>query len=92
MGPDAYRGGEGPLFVTRAKTDHPLHKVWIEAGQQAGYPFSDDLNGYQQVSDFPWTFSRCRVPTGLLYLYISFGLFYNTMNTENEFQNRSGLP
>lgn len=43
-----YRGGSGPLHVSRGKTDHPLHKAFIEAGQQAGYPFTDDMNGFQQ--------------------------------------------
>lgn len=27
---------------------NPLHNAFIEAGQQAGYPFTDDMNGYQQ--------------------------------------------
>lgn len=43
-----YRGGSGPLHVTRGKTNHPLHHAFIEAGQQTGYPFTDDMNGYQQ--------------------------------------------
>lgn len=43
-----YRGGSGPLRVSRGKTNHPLHRAFIEAGQQAGYPFTDDMNGYQQ--------------------------------------------
>lgn len=43
-----YRGGSGPLQVSRGKTNHPLHKAFIEAGRQAGYPFTDDMNGYQQ--------------------------------------------
>lgn len=43
-----YRGGSGPLHVSRGKTNHPLHKAFIEAGQQAGYPFTEDMNGYQQ--------------------------------------------
>ncbi len=34
--------------MSRGKTNHPLHKAFIEAGQQAGYPFTDDMNGYQQ--------------------------------------------
>ncbi|KAK7883926.1 hypothetical protein WMY93_027049 [Mugilogobius chulae] len=45
---DKYRGGSGPLKVSRGKTQHPLHKAFIEAGQQAGYPFTDDMNGFQQ--------------------------------------------
>jgi len=48
LGEDDYRGGSGPLHVSRGITDNPLHKAFIEAGQQAGYPFTDDMNGYQQ--------------------------------------------
>ncbi|XP_069499728.1 choline dehydrogenase, mitochondrial isoform X2 [Ambystoma mexicanum] len=53
LGPNLYRGGSGPLHVTRGKTNHPLHQAFIEAGQQAGYPFTDDMNGYQQEG-FGW--------------------------------------
>ncbi|XP_061913870.1 choline dehydrogenase, mitochondrial [Entelurus aequoreus] len=48
MGADRYRGGSGQLHVTRGKTDHTLHRAFILAGQQAGYPFTEDMNGYQQ--------------------------------------------
>ncbi|XP_051915412.1 choline dehydrogenase, mitochondrial [Hippocampus zosterae] len=48
QGGNRYRGGSGPLHVSRGKTNHPLHKAFIEAGQQAGYPFTEDMNGYQQ--------------------------------------------
>ncbi|XP_048462680.1 choline dehydrogenase, mitochondrial [Rhincodon typus] len=48
LGADRYRGGNGPLQVSRGKTNHPLHIAFLEAGQQAGYPFTDDMNGFQQ--------------------------------------------
>ncbi|XP_066553835.1 choline dehydrogenase, mitochondrial [Amia ocellicauda] len=48
LGASQYRGGDGPLHVSRGKTNHPLHHAFLEAGQQAGYPFTDDMNGYQQ--------------------------------------------
>lgn len=53
LGEDEYRGGNGPLHVSRGKTNHPLHKAFIEAGMQAGYPFTEDMNGYQQEG-FGW--------------------------------------
>ncbi|NXS08574.1 CHDH protein, partial [Neodrepanis coruscans] len=53
LGPDQYRGGSGPLHVSRGKTNHPLHQAFLEATQQAGYPFTDDMNGYQQEG-FGW--------------------------------------
>ncbi|XP_046329576.2 uncharacterized protein LOC124113340 [Haliotis rufescens] len=48
LGPDDYRGGDGPLHVSRGKTNNPLFQAFIDAGVQAGYPFTDDLNGFQQ--------------------------------------------
>ena len=51
-GGDEYRGGSGPLQVTAGgSTRSPrnrLDEVFLEAGQQAGYPLSSDPNGYQQ--------------------------------------------
>jgi choline dehydrogenase len=49
IGPNDYHGDTGPLFVTTAKThNNELFHAMIEAGTQAGYPRTDDLNGYQQ--------------------------------------------
>ncbi|UPW17226.1 choline dehydrogenase [Agarivorans sp. TSD2052] len=49
-GEDAYRGGDGPLATCSGNnmTLNPLYQAFIEAGQQAGYPTTDDYNGYQQ--------------------------------------------
>ena len=47
-GADDYRGGDGPLNVSVGPCDNPLYHAWIEAGQQAGYPLTEDMNGYQQ--------------------------------------------
>jgi choline dehydrogenase len=48
LGPDEYRGGNGPLHVSRGKSENPLLEAFIEAGVQAGYPYTSDMNGYQQ--------------------------------------------
>lgn len=48
LGPDDYRGGDGPLHVSRGKSNNPLYQAFIDAGVQAGYPFTEDMNGYQQ--------------------------------------------
>ncbi len=47
-GIDPYRGAEGPLATTRDGKRNPLYGAFIEAGRQAGYPVSPDLNGEQQ--------------------------------------------
>ncbi|MDN3555511.1 choline dehydrogenase [Halomonas maura] len=49
IGPDDYHGGDGPVSVTTPKAgNNPLYHAFIEAGQQAGYPATEDVNGYQQ--------------------------------------------
>jgi choline dehydrogenase len=47
-GADAYRGGEGPLHVATGAGRNPLHRAFVEAGRQAGYPVTADMNGFQQ--------------------------------------------
>ena len=47
-GADDYHGGDGPLHVTTGACINPLYRAFIEAGRQAGYPVTDDMNGYQQ--------------------------------------------
>ncbi|WGL61762.1 choline dehydrogenase [Pseudomonas sp. CW003PS] len=49
IGANDYHGGDGPVSVTTPKVgNNPLFHAMIEAGVQAGYPRTDDLNGYQQ--------------------------------------------
>lgn len=47
-GGDAYRGDSGQLCTTQGQFDNPLNSAWIQAGQQAGYPLTTDMNGFQQ--------------------------------------------
>ncbi len=45
---DAYRGDAGPLTTAQGRKINPLYNAFIEAGRQAGYGVSDDLNGERQ--------------------------------------------
>ncbi|CAM4129605.1 choline dehydrogenase [Psychrobacter arenosus] len=48
-GENDYHGVGGPVEMTTSKPGvNPLFEAMIEAGVQAGYPRTDDLNGYQQ--------------------------------------------
>jgi choline dehydrogenase len=47
-GGDVYRGGEGKVHTRYGPLDNPLNAVWLEAGRQAGYPYTRDMNGFQQ--------------------------------------------
>jgi choline dehydrogenase len=45
---DPYRGHDGPLVLERGPATGPLFSAFFEAVQQAGYPLTDDVNGYRQ--------------------------------------------
>ncbi len=47
-GDDLYRGDDGPLHTSYGPMKNPLYQAFIEAGRQAGYPVSEDVNGFQQ--------------------------------------------
>jgi choline dehydrogenase len=47
-GGDEYRGDSGPLQTRYGTLSNPLHAAWLEAGKQAGYPYTADVNGRQQ--------------------------------------------
>lgn len=49
FGGDEYRGAEGPLGVNNGnQMKNPLYSAFIQAGEQAGYDFTNDYNGAQQ--------------------------------------------
>ena len=49
FGGDDYRGDHGPLAVNAGnEMQNPLYRAFIEAGVQAGYPATEDYNGYAQ--------------------------------------------
>lgn len=47
-GGNEYRGDQGKLRTTYGTLANPLHHAWLAAARQAGYPASEDLNGFQQ--------------------------------------------
>lgn len=50
LGEGRYRGGSGPVSVNAGNDMrlNPLYQAFISAGQDAGYPFTADYNGFQQ--------------------------------------------
>ena len=46
---DHYHGRDGELTVQRARGSNAMFDAYVEAGQQAGYDFTDDFNGEQQA-------------------------------------------
>ncbi|GAA1704868.1 choline dehydrogenase [Propioniferax innocua] len=53
-GADAWRGGAGPLWLERGPASTPLFQAFLEATGQAGYPRTDDVNGYRQEGFAPF--------------------------------------
>jgi choline dehydrogenase len=47
-GPDRWRGGTGPLRTNYGSLSNPLSRAFIQAGLEAGYPATADINGYAQ--------------------------------------------
>jgi len=47
-GADDWRGGDGPLVLERGPAQNPLFAAFFQAAQEAGYPLTDDVNGYRQ--------------------------------------------
>ena len=45
---ELYRGSTGHLVTKRGSLKNPLYKAFIEAGIQAGYPPTSDMNGANQ--------------------------------------------
>jgi choline dehydrogenase len=45
---DPYRGHAGPLVLERGPATGPLFAAFFEAVQEAGFPLTEDVNGYRQ--------------------------------------------
>jgi choline dehydrogenase len=48
LGEDEFHGGSGPLRTSRVTQFHPLARAWLDAGEQAGYPSTRDVNASSQ--------------------------------------------
>ncbi|MCP2072737.1 UNVERIFIED_ORG: choline dehydrogenase [Pseudomonas lini] len=47
-GADQWRGGEGPMKISRCKAEHKLYDTFLRGGEQAGLSVTSDHNGYRQ--------------------------------------------
>jgi len=53
-GGDEFHGGEGPLRVSNPRSDNPLFRAFVQAGVEAGFPETQDFNGFQQEGFGPY--------------------------------------
>jgi choline dehydrogenase len=51
---DPWRGHAGPLHLERGPATSPLFGAFFEAVQQAGYPLTEDVNGFRQEGFAPF--------------------------------------
>jgi choline dehydrogenase len=51
---DEFRGKGGPLVLERGPADNPLFGAFFDAAVEAGYPRTEDVNGYQQEGFAPF--------------------------------------
>ena len=51
---DRFRGRGGPLTLERGPAGNPLFGAFLDATVQAGYPRTDDVNGYRQEGFAPF--------------------------------------
>jgi choline dehydrogenase len=53
-GDDEFHGHAGPLVLERGPATNPLFEAFFAAAEQAGYPRTDDVNGYRQEGFAPF--------------------------------------
>jgi choline dehydrogenase len=51
---DEFRGHDGPLVLERGPATNPLFTAFFESVQEAGYPLTDDVNGFRQEGFAPF--------------------------------------
>ncbi|MEX2183996.1 MAG: choline dehydrogenase [Chloroflexota bacterium] len=51
---DPWRGHDGPLVLERGPATNPLFTAFFDATVQAGYPRTEDVNGYRQEGFAPF--------------------------------------
>ncbi len=70
-GRNEYHGDSGPLHVSRGRGANPLFAAFMNATKQAGYPYTEDMNGFQQEGFGPMdrtTHNGIRESTSISYL------------------------
>jgi len=53
-GEDAWRGGSGPVATVCYGIVDPINRAFMEAGAEAGFPVTEDVNGFQQEGFGPF--------------------------------------
>ena len=71
-GADAWHGDSGPLGVSVARSPNLLYDAFVEAGPQAGFGRSEDLNGFNpeglaRLDSTKWNGRRCSAAVAYLH-------------------------
>ena len=54
QGANEFHGSEGPLHVSDGRSRNPLFRTFVQAGMEAGHPYTKDFNGYAQAGFGPY--------------------------------------
>jgi choline dehydrogenase len=54
QGADDFHSDEGPLHVSSGRSQNPLFRTFVQAGLEAGHPYTKDFNGYTQEGFGPY--------------------------------------
>jgi choline dehydrogenase len=53
-GANEFHGSEGPLHISNGRSQNPLFRTFVQAGMEAGHPYTKDFNGYAQEGFGPY--------------------------------------
>ncbi len=53
-GGDDFHGDSGPLHVSNGRSINPLFRTFVQAGLEAGHPYTKDFNGFAQEGFGPY--------------------------------------
>src|SRR4051794_39050362 len=53
-GGDEFHGADGPLHVSNGRSANPLFRTFVQAGMEAGHPYTKDFNAYSQEGFGPY--------------------------------------
>jgi choline dehydrogenase len=48
FGANEWRGGDGPMQISRCRAEHKLYDAFLRGGEQAGFALTPDHNAYKQ--------------------------------------------
>lgn len=82
-GGNEFHGDKGPLYVSNVRNDYPLNERFLSGAAEAGYPLTNDFNGFQFEGAGYYQFTikqgqRC----GVAHAYLAPAMSRDNLNVE----------